>query len=88
MRSVSAVDCPPQYLAEEAQLAEEDDEEEVAKPTEKASMVICLPEQATPGEGLAVCFNKTAWKQFLLHKKLNTILSGPIWGLTPHKNGQ
>ena len=60
MRSVSAVDCPPQYLAEEAQLAEEDEDEEVAKPAEKASMVICLPEQATPGEGLAVCFNKTA----------------------------
>ena len=63
MRSVSAVDCPPQYLAEEAQLAEEDEEEEgeeVAKPAEKASMVICLPEQAPPGEGLTVCFNKTA----------------------------
>ena len=60
-KCILPVDCPPQYLAEEAQLAEEDEEEEeVKKPAEKAAMVICLPKQGAPGEGLAVCFNKTA----------------------------
>ena len=45
---------------------------------EKAAMVICqLPEQEPPGErGLAVCFNKTACKQFLLDRNKTQYLGG------------